>query len=158
MLPYSCREQIFLTKSYAKRSVPIQFYGRVVDQDGKPIADATVDVMIRDFNAKALAGSREYTVRNRSSVTTDASGRFSINSHGIMLFIERVSAPGFLTIPEESKWPSQFATDGFRYYQDKDLPYYLPDKMNPAVFPLRREGEKRSKWPSRGGIERIDPS
>ncbi len=145
-----CREHWYMTSVYWKKREPIQFYGRVVDQQGNPIADATVSIKINDFDMSSLLGSSNYMTARRTSRTSDANGAFSItDTRGIILFVESVSHPQFVKIPERD-FEHQLHVGSFAYSRERRS-YYVPDPQKPAIFPLRKEGEERVLWPSRGG-------
>ncbi len=145
-----------MTSVYWKKRQPIQFYGRVVDQQGKPIADATVSIKINDFDMSSLLGSRSYMNERTIIRSTNADGAFSVmNTQGIVIYIKSVSHPQYLKIPERN-FKSQLHVGWFAYSRDRG-PYYVPDPQKPAVFPLRKEGEERVLWPSRGGRDEPNP-
>jgi len=147
-----CREHWFLAAHYWGKSSNIEFYGRVVDQDAKPVADAIVSVAISTFNPATLTGGKEYLKEQRMTVVTDASGEFKVTGvSGAVLNIEKISHPQYVTIPEVKWRAGMFEAFGYGYWRERGVPYYVPDPRNPAVFPLWKQGQPRTLMPSRGG-------
>lgn len=150
-------DQLFLIQRYWNKSEPINFYGRVVDQQNQPIPGATVIVLIQGFNSQSLTGSKDYMSDERTVITTGSNGEFMVKATGIILFVESIAHPAYLKVPER-KWDSMFVVNGFRYSKEPGVPYYTPDPQKPAIFPLRKEGEERILWPSRGGKDEPNTS
>ena len=70
---------------------------------------------------------------------------------GSVLNVEKIHHPDYVAIPER-KWDNRrYEALGYGYSRDRGVPYYIPDPQKPAIFPLRKEGEERVLWPSRGG-------
>ena len=101
-------------------SYPIELYGKVVDLEGNPIADAKVK---QSFTGKGC-DCPEY-------LTTDENGEFYLSGKGSSVFI-RTSKEGYYET-EQSK-----GTIGYTIPSDR-LP--ADDPNNPAVFKLRKHGE-----------------
>ncbi len=153
-----CREHWRMMSVYREKSQPIQFFGRVVDQRGNPIAGAQVVVSVSTFNPATLFGSKEYLREQSVTCTTDRNGAFVIQDvTGSVMNIQKFSHPDYVAIPER-KWDNRrYEAMGYRYARDRGVPYYVPDPQKPAVFPLRKEGEERILWPSRGGRDEPNP-
>ena len=112
---------------------PITFYGKVVDQHSKPIADATVLTISTD----TLLGHGTDRMRR-----TDANGLFTLSgAHGSSLVIE-VSKEGFhqLTNLQSRQHNMPPSKKGFAYALDQGEGIHNPDKANPQVFMLYRPG------------------
>lgn len=76
-------------------NTPINFYGRVIDQYGDPVAGADVKLSAND----KASGGRPSEI----SVTTDADGHFSIvGIVGITLAVE-ISKPGYRNVPRTTE-------------------------------------------------------
>lgn len=106
---------------------PITFYGKVVDQHSKPIADATVLTISTD----TLLGHGTDRMRR-----TDANGLFTLSgAHGSSLVIE-VSKEGFhqLTNLQSRQHNMPPSKKGFAYALDQGEGIHKPDKANPQVF------------------------
>ncbi len=156
LLSPTCQQHWYMTSVYWRKSQPVRFYGQVVDQKGTPIPGATVSIMIEDFNRGTFLGSRDYMNQRRLTRTTGSDGKFLVTGTTAMqLIIEKVEHPDYLRIPER-KWDVLVAVDGFNYARGR-APRYVPDPQKPAIFPLRKEGEERVLWPTRGGRDEPNP-
>jgi hypothetical protein len=101
---------------------PIEFYGKVVDENSEPMAEAQVRFSCNDLSPE---GTSFY------ETTSDADGLFSINEiQGLMCDVE-VSKPGY--------YKSRSARQFFYY---AGLPEnFVPNRLEPVVFRLRGHGE-----------------
>ncbi len=102
-------------------AVEMEFYGKVVDDEGKPITGAVV----------SFSWDEQPLGRRPKSQTTasDADGLFTLHhARGGMLSV-RVSKEGFYLVGP----PVQ----AFRYSLD---PRHFPDPANPVIFKLRKKG------------------
>lgn len=102
---------------------PISFYGKVIDQDGEPVPDATIlfSALNKPFNTNhpTTGYTRE----------TDNDGIFSITGiRGSDLTI-RVQKNGYQTLP------SEFSSV---YYSNPTRKVKIPTEENPAVFVLEK--------------------
>ena len=105
---------------------PIAFWGKVVDESGRPVSSATVKLGANN-NPNPMGKGSTY------ELTTDASGLFSIkNIRGIALSVG-VSKNGYYST-EQSR-----GTANYVLKNNTDLPVPTPD--NPSVFVLRKMGE-----------------
>jgi hypothetical protein len=112
---------------------PITFYGKVVDQHSKPIANATVLTIAAD----TLVGHGTDRIRS-----TDANGLFPLSgAHGSNLVIE-VSKEGFhqLTNLQSMQYNMPPSMKGFTYALGGSDGVHKPDKANPQIFMLYRPG------------------
>jgi hypothetical protein len=149
-------ERLFLIRRYWSRVQPVVFFGRVVDQGGRPLVGAKVSIVIDAFNMSSLAGSTDYLKSTHVDRVTDVDGNFAVQGlSGTYLRIERIEAPGFMMFPDP-RW-NRFDLLGYRYSRDRAVPYHIPDPNKPAIFPLRKEGEPRTIWPTRGGRDEPNP-
>ncbi len=107
---------------------PFQFYGIVLDQDNKPVVGAIVDAAV--MNSFAEGGTPV-------SATSDAAGRFSIQSHGASLHVN-VSRSGYYQVDRGgSLKPS---SQGFDFGVDQGRGVHRTDPASPDVFHLRKAG------------------
>ncbi len=99
--------------------MPIEFYGRVVDQAGTPIEGAIVEVQLN-----RVGGVSEW------SLVSGADGGFSLTgltgkSLGISVTARRcLSTRGW--------------TQGFEYAEFFSTKFHVPDKNNPVIFRLQK--------------------
>jgi hypothetical protein len=117
------RDKENMAKIGAAFSAPISFYGRVVDQFGKPVPGAKVYYSAAD---QYFGKSSKY------EGGADANGVFSITGiKGAGLYVE-VSKPGYDRIAEKSY-------GSFGYGVPTSNP--RPSKNDPAMFILRKKDE-----------------
>lgn len=103
---------------------PIEFYGQVVDENEKPIQGASIEFIVTD---------RPFENGSRASDASDDNGLFSLSSNGAAISVQ-ISKDGYYTT-EQSKGV-------FRYSIERRVP--MPTEENPAVFVLRKAGERQS--------------
>lgn len=99
--------------------MPIDFYGRVVDQFGKPVADAVVD-----FAWNIVGGTQK-----KNSIT-DANGCFSLLGEHGKVFQAEVSKDGYL--------PTSDSKRSFEYAAFFHENFHVPDQTQPVIFRLRK--------------------
>lgn len=107
----------------AEWQAPIDFYGKVVDENSNAVAGATV--AFRWVEAPNEAGNRT------ASAQSDADGLFAL--HG-----ERGLSLG-VSVEKEGYYSSRRDSDTFNYGRLKGEPFH-PDLRNPVVFHLRKKG------------------
>lgn len=103
---------------------PINFYGKVLDENNQPVEGASVDFKWTDLSPN---GTSEY------HATSDSSGLFSmVNQTGKRLSVT-ASKPGFYSAADARLASFEYANpaDGL----------FAPDPNNPVVFHLRKKGE-----------------
>ena len=127
--------------------MPINFFGRVVDENEQPVPSAKVELSWTDLSQ---AGS------SQAQTTTDAQGFFSLlNQTGRHLEV-RVSKDGYYT-PKRQQI-------SFDYAAFWEADYHVPDPNNPVLFHIRkknqgealRSGEIRPTMPADGTPMRFD--
>lgn len=112
-----------LQKDTWEWKMPINFYGKVVDENSNPVADAAASF---EWNDLSLAGT------SRDTATSDADGYFSLlNRTGKVLSVT-VSKNGYYTIPSERLRTFEYA------YPPSGA--FNPDANNPIIFHLRKKG------------------
>lgn len=105
---------------------PIEFYGKVVDQEGKPVAGVVVSMEWTDMSPK---GSSE------AERTTDSAGLFSITGiQGKNFGVRSLVKDGYVPFRESNRTSFEYA--GFW-----EPSYHVPDKGKPVIFRLRKKGE-----------------
>jgi hypothetical protein len=110
-----------------RKNVPINFWGKVVDQDNRPLASAKIDVRIRQWGQSAeQLGTFESFDR-----LTDADGMFSVlGKSGDVITIEEISKNGY-ELPKV--WKKSF---GFNVSEN-----VAPTKDGPIIFKMWKKGE-----------------
>jgi hypothetical protein len=111
-------------------ATPISFYGKVVDQEGKPVDGAKVKYETGDQpdpNRKATSWT----------IATDGKGEFSIVGKGAQLYVE-TSRDGYYRTPNIGGKRGSF--DAFPYAMRSPADPPLPTKDSPAIFVLRKKG------------------
>ena len=112
-----------------KSQRPIDFFGRVIDQDGGPVGGAAVKVTWFVFSPEARP-SRE--IHETASPVTDAQGRFELHiPAGNRLHVGEIVREGFVYERKENTRDS--------FFRDSASVDDVPDREHPAVFRLRRQ-------------------
>lgn len=112
--------------------MPINFYGKVIDQHGDPVPDANVKLYANDSMDDRR--SSEYTRY------TDQAGRFSLTgARGLALGVG-VSKPGYRTFPPV--YGKVTSSGSFDYGLSSGTPRgpYRSDKDTPTIFTLYKIG------------------
>jgi hypothetical protein len=125
----------FLRDLAQKSNRPIQFYGKVIDQNENPIPGVKVTLGIRTAKepvAGLVGDAFDYPV-----VTTDAKGRFSItDAKGALLTVKSLEKPGYeasIKTINKSYW----------YWRDPSQ-VFTPDPDSPEVFRMwKKEGAEK---------------
>jgi hypothetical protein len=125
-------------------TTPITFYGKVVDQDGKPIPGVKVPASMATFAEAPLmffTGSKNY------KTTTDQDGRFVFNGAGKSILIGILKKDGYAFNRSEVK------EDKFYYAKEdnENISLHKPDINNPVVFQMRKK--EKSEFVLVRGIE-----
>jgi len=106
--------------------VPIRFYGKIIDQSEKPVADANVQFEWTDLS---VHGTSEKITKS------DAQGLFSlVGVKGKSLGI-RISKEGYYDASHKENQTS------FEYASPAERRFYEPDETHPVIFLLRKKGE-----------------
>jgi Carboxypeptidase regulatory-like domain len=108
----------------AEWKVPIQFYGKVIDENSEPVAGANVHFQWTDLSDKGTAVAE---------TATDSSGRFSLDGVKGKRLSVRVTKEGYYASQTASYKSFEFSNPGENIY-------YEPDSANPVLFQLRRRG------------------
>jgi len=109
-------------KFLAAFKTPIAFFGKVVDQGGNAVSNASVRITLSD---------KAFESGSTSSLQSDGSGFFSIEGNGAAISID-VSKDGYYQTGESK--------GVFRYATANRTP--LPTKLDPAVFVLHEQGKQ----------------
>lgn len=116
---------------------PIEFYGKVIDQEDKPVAGVVVNMDWTDMSPKGTSEAER---------TTNASGLFSISGiQGKNFGIRSLVKDGY--VPFQKSNPHSFEYAGFW-----EPSYHVPDKGKPVIFRLRKKGETAALAKASGKI------
>jgi hypothetical protein len=103
-------------------SMPISFYGKVIDEKGNSVADANVNFSVNDLSE---SGDTQYEVKSNPQGLFSISG---IKGGGMSV---GVSKDGYYSKP---------GGDGYFYY-NREEENHVPNPNKPVVFHLRKRGE-----------------
>jgi len=109
-------------------SMSFDFYGKVTDLEGKPVPDAEVSLRVRYVPLLPILGEQKHISR-----TTDEQGRFSVDSEGYLLAVDKIEKSGyeydFLDNPERI----------FRFDKNKKKPELGQLSDQPIVLKIRKK-------------------
>jgi hypothetical protein len=101
--------------------MPIEFYGRVLDDQGRPVSEATVSTGWTDLSKE---GSSE------RALLTDAAGLFSLTGVTGKRLVVRVKKDGYK--------PYHGNRSSYEYAAYFEREWHVPDRNNPVIFRLRK--------------------
>ena len=107
---------------------PIDFYGKVVDENTNPVAGASIAFRWDDLTAK------DWT--RTATTASDAAGLFSMHGGRGATLTVSVSKAGYYTSHQD--------IGSFHYAVPNDNQTYSPDQWNPAIFHLWKKGQRES--------------
>lgn len=118
------QREVSTSPASADPNVPIELWGRILDQDGKPIADAWVTFSVRSWpfirRHLLLEGRFE-----RGDTVSGFDGVFSIRNYkGDCLTIESITKPGF-ELATKRHLSFEFQQSGFRSKRENPLIYTM---------------------------------
>jgi hypothetical protein len=126
-LPFSSTAQIGVADP-ATGNAPINFYGRVLDQDGEPLAGVKVTFDVRIAYPNAATGMR--MGEEKSTPQSDANGNFTLTGmSGYSIKIESVEKIGY-------KLSDKFNHE-YVYSWSGDI--FHPDPNNPVIFKMWKQ-------------------
>jgi hypothetical protein len=103
--------------------IPITFYGKVVDENGQPIATADVAFQWTNLSAKGTQGRQ---------AQSDAQGLFSIDNVTGKRLVVRVSKLGYYASDSRNRF-------SFEYANPFEEIFHRPNPNNPVLFYLRKQ-------------------
>lgn len=118
-------------------ATPISFYGKVVDTDGNPIADASVSISMVDTPGP---GEGHTKLQKKS----DSNGMFSVSGHGLGLVV-MVSKDGYYQTDKSS------GNFGYSSVGGKTNPH--PNPNDPAIFVLKKRGQTEPLIVTQGSVK-----
>jgi len=102
---------------------PVNFYGRVVDENNVAVADANIHFKLNDLSQK---GTSDW------DLTSDSNGGFSLtNKKGKYLYV---------TVGKQGYYSSDNSVGSGFEYANPANGLFTPDAGNPVVFHLRKKG------------------
>ena len=110
-----------LEKGKDEWRTPIEFYGKVVDENSNAVSGVKIDFSCNDISE---TGTSSY------HTSSDANGLFSLDNVKGKLLVVHVSKEGYYT--------SKADNDSFEY--GDRYSHTVPDVSNPVVFHLRKKG------------------
>lgn len=105
--------------------MPINFYGKVIDENNQPVEGAIIKLQWNDTSVKGTS---------YGNTKSDADGLFSLTGEEGKLLQIQVSKEGYYGYRNER-------IASFEYAAFFDPQYHIPDPNNPVVFHLRKKGE-----------------
>lgn len=112
---------------------PISFWGKVVDEKGNPVEGAAMEWIANN-------NPNPYGTGTKGSTTSGADGMFSVQSHGIGLYV-KASHPDYYEMPTKMRG-KRGSYGGFSNAEklgNTDSPMGTQD--DPAILVLRKKGE-----------------
>lgn len=118
-----------------KANRPIQFFGKVIDQDNNPISDVKVTLEIRV--SKELAPNAFQDVFDHPILVTDAEGRFALaDARGALLGVQALEKQGYEPSPKAFR-------KSYWYWRDPSQVFH-PDANRPEIFRMwKKAGAER---------------
>ena len=108
---------------------PINFYGRVIDQNGTPVGGAKIEF---------CANTIPFGEGEKFGATSDAMGNFAVEDrHGRSLYVS-VTKSGYYRVPETRGKLGSYGS--FAYGSDIGRGIHSPSKTSPVIFVLRKAG------------------
>jgi hypothetical protein len=116
-----------IVRAIEQTNVPINFWGRVVDQDQQPIGGARVQYSYSTEHSNGLTVAWGQQKIHKNEITTDAAGMFTVSGFkGHTLTVESLVKEGY-----------DYASRGVRvynYYGNSPSGRFTPEPTNPVVF------------------------
>lgn len=132
-------EAIVKEKSIAfaqRNNAPIAFYGRVVDQDGRPLQGVTVGFRVTAIPMIPVPWGPDET--SKGSRVTDQNGLFSVEGmRGVSLGVGSFEKSGYRE--------SGFYRQGHVRYEPHSPERHIPNRDTPVEFMLIRDDQSRAE-------------
>jgi hypothetical protein len=104
----------------------IDFYGKLIDQNGDPVVEANVQMRYAEYSALELARGEAFARHNLPVLTTDANGMFSLHLGGEYLQLMDIQKSGYLF----KGYPDKV----YQWYYDEKIAPPTADKNSPIIF------------------------
>lgn len=119
-----------------RNNVPIAFFGRVIDQDGKPIPGAAVEYTVTAIPMIPVPWGPDK--REKGSCVTNEDGLFSVNDkRGTGLYVTEISKEGYRK--------SGFYRQAHNHYDSFSEDRHIPDRNKPIEFMMIRDDLPRAE-------------
>lgn len=120
-------------------NVPLDFYGKVVDQNGKPVAGATIKIGLEVGELTPVPNYPQSLLErvrtDRVTAKSGADGTFNLSGFNALgLDIQSIAK-------DQYKMSKNFRRS---YYYVRSAEIFHPDQNNPVVFVLWEEGKRTS--------------
>jgi hypothetical protein len=109
--------------SLDRYQTPIEFYGRVLDENERPVQGAIVEFSWSDRSADGQSTRR---------TTSDSNGSFALKGVQGKGLDVRIQNTGYYSAPSNPI--------SFEYFDRTERDFHQPSKANPVVFRLRKQG------------------
>jgi hypothetical protein len=113
------------------RNPRIEFYGRVIDQDGNPIPAASVRLRYSMYSRSEMLQRKDFAPHEVEAIT-DKQGNFALHLSGISLELMDIKATG-----HQFKGEPGMGMD-FQWYYEESPPPATSDPKHPIVFNMWR--------------------
>lgn len=118
-----------------RQDARVDFFGRVVDDQHRPVAGAKVTLHLRHFDLLNFLGM--WSSIDEIVLITDHNGTFLIrNKKGYDLIFHNIEKKGY-----DNRDVRMGHTGGFVYHPNPAYSFH-PDPNNPVLFRLRKKGEE----------------
>lgn len=125
-----------LFSDYSAMEGEILFFGKVVDQYGKPIEGASVMVSV----PTPASWAKPIMIDREKSLMTDERGLFEVSQRtysvlslkGVYLYVKRMAKDGY-----EGDWIRD--AHGSFCYSTSNSQRFIPDRSNPIIYTLRKK-------------------
>lgn len=114
----------------ADLNMPIEFYGQVLDLEGRPVPEADVTMRLSFAPPTPLMKNQKLV-----KTTTDQTGRFTFRKTGYQLYLVEVEKEGYQYHYKYN--PNR----GFRFHKGEKKAELGQLEDQPAIFKVRKKGE-----------------
>ena len=116
-----------IVQAIEKTNVPIQFWGRVVDQNQGPIPNVSVRYSYSTEHAAPVGAAWAKQQMHQGEATTDATGHFTVSGiNGHVLNIESLTKEGYSYKARGARV--------YNYYGDTPSGKFAPEASKPVLF------------------------
>jgi hypothetical protein len=117
---------------------PIDFYGKVVDENSDPLAGADIRF---SWNRLSISNTLE---TGQTAAASDENGLFSLEGQNGEGLDVRVTKSGYYNVRSNAM--------SFQFSQFSGMHVYVPDRISPVIFVLRKKGNGASLVTSKLGM------